>query len=570
MRPFLASEADLDGSATAVDELVELLRQHVDPEDVERHGRLPEPFLDLLKAGGFFRLTMSPSLGGRGLSPLGACRVVEMAASHCSAAAFALSVANGFGSGTYLEAIADGPLRDMIATRVAAGIVSAGADAEAIGTANQRRATRAVPVEDGRAFHLTGEKVFIGNGPIADLMDVSATVTGDDGTEQVKLFFVDSRTPGFSVTAWHEFMGLRGAAIGALRLDQVRIPAEHLLDESSDGWRMRPATDATVPDASSPDVSPLARLANVGRMMVIAPPALAITKLCLFWSREFLRRRSIDGRSLGDYEEIKRMVAATAADVYLIEAVQTWTLHRENRADTVADLTPAKNLVSLACWRSVDRTMSLMGGEGYETARSKAARGVPALPVERAFRDARALRVAGGVDFMLDHWSATENLATIRSHTGEGGGVAWSNPTDPALSGDCGEHLAFVAAQARRLSTTCTEVLEGARYEELIQRQRLVRLIGQTATELLGMSIVLAKAAQQAEEDDFSGLSLADVSCTAARLRIASQWQELDVLRQGGDGTDSYRTVSEDWLANGRFEYLVNGILAVRETGAPT
>src|SRR6202035_2645719 len=173
------------------------------------------------------------------------------------------------GPGSYLPVVPDGRLRDTITARVAAGLVSGSADTETSGAANHKRNTTAVPIEGGSAYLINGEKVFIGNGPLAGLMDVAATVV-TDGVEQVRLFFVDTDTPGFEVVSHQTFLGLHGAPIGALRLRDVRVPAERLLPASTDEWRYAPE---------------LARLATLARTLTIASPSLAIARLCLVWSR---------------------------------------------------------------------------------------------------------------------------------------------------------------------------------------------------------------------------------------------------------------------------------------------
>ncbi|WP_157767653.1 acyl-CoA dehydrogenase family protein [Actinosynnema pretiosum] len=88
------------------------------------------------------------------------------------------------------------------------GVISAGAGAEVAGAANQRRTTVAAPVDGG--YRITGEKVFIGNGSVAVLLDVSATVVAAGGSESVRLFFVETGSPGFAVVGRHEFMGFAG------------------------------------------------------------------------------------------------------------------------------------------------------------------------------------------------------------------------------------------------------------------------------------------------------------------------------------------------------------------------
>ncbi|MFI6481774.1 acyl-CoA dehydrogenase family protein [Nonomuraea sp. NPDC050663] len=509
LTPFPA----LPPAPDAVAELAALLRAMVDPEEVERTGQLPPAALKALREEGFLALTIDRELGGLGLSDAEAFQVLRAGASWSGAVAFTLGVGNGFGSGSYLRVLPPGPLRDMICERVAAGIVSGGADAEPAGTANRTRATVAVPVEDGAAYLISGEKVFIGNGPTADLVDVSATV---EGTGEVRLFFVDTRSPGFEVTGRHEFMGLRGAAIGSLRLDRVRVPAEWLMPEDGDGWRMRPDGDGSEQTEPGPD---LAGLALLGRHLVIVPAALAIAQRCLQYSRDFVARRVIDGRGLGEYEEIRRVVAATAADVFTIDCLSRWALLGRDRADTRPDLTVVKNLASRLCWRAVDRTVSLLGAEGYESAASKARRGAPPLPVERLFRDARALRVAGGVDFMLDAWSAEASLAAF-----------YGENMEPAPQAGGGRAV-FVEEQARRLAEVCARLTAAHSREELFARQRLLRVIGRIAAELLSMAVVLAAADPETAE-------LADISCAGSRHRLAGLWSQLDHPEPGRSPID--------------------------------
>ncbi|MGW2352526.1 phosphopantetheine-binding protein [Actinacidiphila glaucinigra] len=528
----------------AVGRVRDLLRDWIDPAVVDAEGRLPGGFLDALQKAGLLRLMIDPSLGGLGLSWFNACRVIEEAAGWCMPVAFTLAIHNGFGSGSYLTALPPGPLHDLIRERVSEGIVSAAADAEPTGTANQRRTTVATPVEDGAAYLVSGEKCFIGNGPVADFLDVSATVVADDGTESVRLFFLDTCSPGFEVVSTHEFMGLRGAAIGMLRLDRVRVPAEQMLPELSDGWRMRPGWPEADPGRSGPrhavapdgaELTDLGQLALLARHIVIAPASLAVARLGLLWAKDFVNRRTIDGKRLAEYEEIRRQVAEQAAEVFTVESALEWGVLGSDSADTRRDLTAVKNLTSAAGWRAIDRTMALLGAEGYETAHSKAARGVPPLPVERCFRDARALRVAGGVDFMLDMWSAKANLAAHYRP----GGPCEAPPVqvdEHRLPERSRQHLRSVNREAERFADLCREWTGRLPSEELFARQRTVKLLGQLATELLGMAVVVARSAGLAERGDRTALDLADIACAAAGARLSGLWSQ---LAAEGDRTGS-------------------------------
>ena len=214
------------------------------PGEVDDIGRLPDGFLDDCRMPGCPRLTdptrarrprsvaLSTPSGSSSWRRAGRCRSPSRWPSPTASA-----------PASYLPALPDGPLKDMISARVAAG--------DRVRRCRRRGDRHRQPAaHDGRcarsrtvsAYVITGEKVFIGNGPVADLMDVSATVVGDDGSEGGPAVLRRHPTaPGSRSSPRHEFMGLRGAAIGALRLDGVRVPAEHLLvEDGSDGWRMRP------------------------------------------------------------------------------------------------------------------------------------------------------------------------------------------------------------------------------------------------------------------------------------------------------------------------------------------
>ncbi|WP_078938515.1 acyl-CoA dehydrogenase family protein [Streptomyces virginiae] len=537
--------------------LTVLLRERVDPERIERAGELPDGLLDALRKGGYLNLLIDEELSGLGLSPYEASRVIEVAASWCMPVGFLLAITNGFGSGTYLPLLPDGPLRDMIADRVREGVVSAGADAEAIGTANQRRSTTAVPVDGGTHFEITGEKVFIYNGTIAQLMDVSAAL--DD---QVRLLFVSSDTPGFEVVGQQQFMGLRGAPLGHLRLDRVRVPASHLLPDAEDGWRMRPS--ARLADAKATSGSgafqptDLGQHAALGRMLAIGPASLAVARLCLLWSREFANRRLIDNQPLGAYEEAQRHIAETAAEVFTIESILMWVLHSHTLGDNQPELTAAKNLTSRACWRTVDRTVSLLGAEGYETAASKARRGVPALPVERCFRDARALRISGGVDFMLDRWSAEAALRTCWFNAPAPEAAA--DLTTPPLSQDCKDHLTFTRLQALRLARTCKHLTQGRTPAAVFRDQRRTAILGRIGNELLSMSIVLARVANMDVNDQKASYPLADLSCRASRARLVGLWHELS--EASPSRALAYLDTATTWLNGTALDFLSRDVIA--------
>lgn len=538
LRPFPSQDpAQQQAGDAVVARLAALLGEHLDLTVVDKTGRLPDGLIDRLRQEGYFNLMMEPELSGLALSPMNALRVVQAAASICPGVAMMLGIGNGFGAGNYLPMLPDGPLRELIIRHVKARSVFATADTEPRGAASDARDTVAIPVDGGASYLISGEKVFINNGMVAGLMDVSATVERD-GVKQVQMFFVEGSSPGIRRLDI-DFMGLHGAPFGAVRLDQVKVPAAQLVPSATDLWRDDPV---------------LVKLAVLGRMLSVGSVSLAIAKLCLAWSRDFVNRRVIDDRPLGEYQEIQRCLAQTAADVFAIESVAEWVMLSEKLAEKAPELSAAKNLLSVTCWQVMDRTLSLFAAEGYESVASKARRGARPVPVERLFRDARGLRISGGVDFLLDIWAA---MAAIRTGYAEPGRSA-SEPavrpvTDAALSPRCSEHLAELQAQAASLAGLSRRLVERRGVDALAEDEHELMLAGRIGTTLLGMAVVLAKAAHLSEQGNAVAMDLADISCVQARHDLAALWAQLDSPAEPG-----YAAMSRQLLHSGSLDFLLS------------
>lgn len=530
--PFPVQDAaDRAAGDQAIRSLHRLLRAQVDPEQVEATRALPDALLDQLRRNGYLALRGRREQGGLGLTFPNAFRVVEAAMSWSVPVGWCLAIHNGLGAAAYLPLLPVGPLHDLITRRVAAGALCGDADTEPSGASNESRTTTATLTADGSAYLIDGEKICIGNGPLADFVIVSATVTDADGA-RVEYFFLDTTSPGFTVRSRQEFLGLKGAAIAALTFDRVRVPADQLL---------------TLPD----DVDTELEVNRPARLYIVSAPALALTRLCAHWSREFVNRRRIDGQPLGSYDAIQVMVAATLADLYAIETVVDWCLLGEDRQtadDFRLEQSAAKNITSTACWRVVDRTVSLLAAEGLETAASKAARGAQPLPVERAFRDARALRVAGGVDFLLDKYFG-ETVVLSRALAAESAEPAPA-PCPPELSDRNQHHLRFVHSTVAAFPDACRRSRRNRSDSDQVPM-----LANQIANELLTMTLTLARTASLADARPETQ-DLADIYCTAARQRIAT-WQHA----AGADDAPGYRRLAHAWLAGAEPHRLLDDLL---------
>ena len=274
-----------------------------------------------------------------------------------------LAIQNGLGAGAYLPLLPAGPLRDLIARRVAEGAVFSDADTEPSGASNELRSTTATITADGSAYIIEGEKICIGNGPVADFLVVSATVDDAEG-ERVECFFLDTTTSRLQ------------RQIGA----GVHGP-EGRRDRRAD-VRPGPCTagaHARAARGRRHRVRGESARAHVHRLRAGARHRQA---LCALVAR--VRQPARDRRAPA--RRVRRdpgIVAATLADAFAIESIVEWCLLAESREDPDdfrLEQSAAKNITSVACWRVVDRTVSLLAAEGLETARSKAAGGRSRCP----------------------------------------------------------------------------------------------------------------------------------------------------------------------------------------------
>lgn len=507
--------------------------RRVDATDVDDTRTLPDGLLDDLQDHGYLRLVVPPELGGSGLSPYNTFRLTSRICAHSVAVGQIVAIQNGVGAAAMLPALPPGPLRDFVSERLATGTLSGFGDTDRAGQNNARPTLTATPVDGG--YLLRGEKLFTGNGPVADLIAVSATLPGDRGPK-VGAFFLDTATPGFSVGSRVEFMGSRGLPNASLRFDDVHVPADQaLLDPDGD------------------QLPPLVGLvALLGRIHFTGAPAMAVARNCLAWSREFIARRTIDGRPLGEYDEIQRTVTAGLADVYAMESVARWSLLASGLGDRWFERFLTKNLLVRAAWRTVDRTVSLYGGEGFETVASKNRRAAPPVPLERAFRDARGLRIAGNVDFQLDNQLGRMLLA--RFYDTAGADARTSAPATAeeidvgALSPAHQDHvreMARLVADVRRLAGDL--VRRHPDPERLYAEERTVVLLGRVMGELLGAIAVLARAAREgpsAHPESWQHDELADVYAVEARHRLAGL-----LARLRSESGPDHAKISRRWLA---------------------
>jgi alkylation response protein AidB-like acyl-CoA dehydrogenase len=486
-----------------IGEVGEFTERTVDPGDVDRDRRLPGGFIDGARARGYLKLRNDADLGGHVLTDYEAYCVIERAARWSVTAGQFLGHQNALGPGALALVVPPGPIRDLLRQRARTNTIGAFAVTEPGGFNNTMPTTTATVSGSGSAFVLHGEKRFIGCGAIAGVFAVAVTVR-DGSPPRPAVAFVPGGTEGLSPVCDLEYMGSKGLPSAGFVLDGVFVPRDHVI--------VGVPADVRVPSAFAPT-------AQLTDFYFTIAPAAAICGELLDCAREFLARRQVDARALLDHDAIQRFVAASLADRFAIDAVARWCLLGSGPGDLPFERMLAKNICTRAAWRVADRTISLLGAEGYETETSKRERGAWPAPVERLFRDARGLRVAGNVDFVRDIMAGRSLLARFRARFQE---TATSHPVDDLnLSSANRGHLAALADGVRELADHAAALAAGAPPPPP-ERQHELMIVGRIAAELFTVCAVLREATRTS-----AGQIMADVYCRRAWLRLDSLWRDL-------------------------------------------
>ena len=87
----------------------------------------------------------------------------------------------------------------------------------------------------GDKYVLNGSKMWITNGPSADVIVVYAKTDLKAGHKGISTFIVEKGTPGFSIAQKLDKLGMRGSETGELVFEDCEIPAENLIGKEGEG-----------------------------------------------------------------------------------------------------------------------------------------------------------------------------------------------------------------------------------------------------------------------------------------------------------------------------------------------
>ena len=335
---------------------------------IEREHRVPRSMMDELAQTGLFGVAIPVEFGGAGLGEMGLCVVME----ELTRGDFSVAVTYGAHASIGAMSVLVGGtqaqktrwLPDFALGRVLGAYALSEANAGSDPGAMSTRAVR-----DGSDWVLDGEKVWITNGDMADLVTVYAITDPEKRAHGgITAFLVPSTSKGFEVGKREEKMGQRGSSTVTLAFNGVRISDEYRLGQVGEGFRIAMAT------------------LDRGR--------LALGANCLGCAREahalsvsYANQREVFGKPLSRQQAIQWMLADNATELFAMESMVYRTAHLCDSGEAYSrESAMVKLFCSEALGRIVDRAVQIHGGMGYSAE----------FVVEKLYRDARVTRIYEG------------------------------------------------------------------------------------------------------------------------------------------------------------------------------
>lgn len=346
----------------------------------------PPDLMASLGRQGMLGATIGPEYGGAGMSLLEAGLVVQAFARWNPAVALSLLAHDNLcANNIYLNA--NDTLRQRYLPKLSSGqwvgclgLTEPGAGSDALGSMRTRA------VRDGDVYRITGSKLYITNGPIADVCLLYAKSIPDRGSKGITAFIVETATPGFQVAQKLIKMGFRGSQTAELVFDDMVVPAGNIVGEEHEGHRVV---------MSGLDLERAA----------VSSVSVGIAERALQLAIEFAKTREQFGRPIAQFQMVQSLIAEMYVDVQAARMMSWQSLDECSHADPAqagrggihASTAAAVMFCADACNRVLDRAVQVHGGTGYiwETEINRLFRTIKLLEIGAGTTEVRKMIIAG-------------------------------------------------------------------------------------------------------------------------------------------------------------------------------
>jgi len=378
--------------------LREIADELIDPHKAEEQGWVGDDVIAALGEAGLCGLHVDEEYGGQGLSQTGYCRVSEVFAQIDPTLSVIMGVHQSIGMKPIELYGSDEQkarfLPDLATGRKLAAFAltepNAGSDVNGIETT----ATRAA---DG-SWVLNGEKRYIGNGSKASVLSTFARI---EDTDEFIALILEKGMKGFEVGHRYDTMGLRANDLRHLHFNDVRIPAENVIGEPGEGFKIAMQT------------------LNNGRMS-LGTGSVGGTKILLDQVIHHVKERRQFGMPLAEFELVQDKIGWMVSYLFGLEAMAYMTTGLVDAG--VPDYSLESAIVKVSAteflWYGTNRALQLKGGAGY----------MRDEPYEKVLRDTRIFPIFEGANDVMRAFIALSGMKPVGEKLEGLGDLDWTSP----------------------------------------------------------------------------------------------------------------------------------------------
>ncbi len=340
----------------------------IESTEIDRKGEFPWHIINKIKERGWLGVPFSKEYGGLGLDVTSYIILVEEIARVCASTAImiaahvSLACQPIFAHGTeeqkkkYLIPLARGEKVGSF------GLTEPNAGSDAGGTETTAK------LEDG-TWIINGNKRFITNGHVADIIVFTASQDRSKKTHGISAFIVEKGTKGFEAGKEEDKMGLRGSITSELHFEDCTLPKENLLGKELEGFKVFMET------------------LDGGRIS-IGVLALGIAQGALDFGVSYVQSHTLNGKPLQRYQWVQKIIADAGTEISAARHLiyHAAMLKDKGERSITTEGAMAKLYASEISTRVCSKIQSILGDESLNKK----------YPIERFLRDTKLMEIGEG------------------------------------------------------------------------------------------------------------------------------------------------------------------------------